>query len=119
MQRTLLLTAASSLVLAGCLGSSDSTKDTTDYSALPSYLSGTVDVTQVDGSSDDLMTGAALDSDTGAVTPETVTVDASPEQIRRYQLGNNYKSMMDPVTPGGWGTHWGPLVTDGISSHPV
>ena len=119
MQRTLLLTAASSLVLAGCLGSSDSTKDTMDYSVLPSYLSGTVDVTQVDGNSDDLLTGAALDSDTGAVTPEAVAVDASPEQVRRYQLGNNYKSMMDPVTPGGWGTHWGPLVIEGISSHTV
>lgn len=119
MQRTVILTTASSLVLSGCLGSSDSSEETTDYSVLPSYLSGSVDVIQVDGISDDLLTGMALNSNTGAVTPEAVGIGSSPEQIRRYQLGASYNSMMDPVTPGGWGIHWGPLVTGGISSHTV
>ena len=121
MQRTLLLTAASSLILAGCMGSSsDGTKDSAaSYRDIPSWSTGNVSVLNADGTTDDLLTGAALDTATGAVTPVAVSSASDHADIRRYQLGNNYRSMMDPVTPGGWGVHWGPLVTEGVQSHSV
>lgn len=120
MQRILLLTAASSLVLAGCMGSSSDTRDSeASYRELPDWSSGGVSVTQVDGQSDDLLTGGSLDSDSGAVVPVAVTSSSERADIRRYQLGNSYKSMMDGVTPGGWGHFWGPEVTDRITSHNV
>ncbi|MEI8597091.1 hypothetical protein P4S64_03630 [Vibrio sp. M60_M31a] len=62
---------------SGRLGSSDSSEKATDYSVLPSRLSGSVGVIQVDGISDDLLTGMALNSNTGAVTPETVGIGSS------------------------------------------
>ena len=89
-----------------------------DYSKKPKFIVGDISVTQfVQNQGDDLMTGGGFNPATGEVVAELDTANATPSALRKYNVAANYKSIMDPITPGGWQVFWGPTVVEDIHSH--
>jgi hydroxybutyrate-dimer hydrolase len=81
----------------------------------PPYL-GAISATYYDGNSDDLLTAGL--GKTGLAAAAPLFIDASnptPAELRRNAIHTNYRAVLDITANGGYGTLYGPNVTnDGV-----
>ena len=80
--------------------------------ALPSFLvPGSVRTQHYDGSTDDLLTAGLGKTGLAGAEP-TVSNPQDTSQLRRLAIYTNYRALVDIVAAGGYGTLYGPNVTN-------
>ena len=109
-QTRLSMTAAAVLLtlnLTGCSGDSKFDRNTK-----PATL-GVVTQTAYDGSTDDLLTAGLGKSGLAAAAPPVYADPANPTgaELRRANIYNSYRAIVDTTAAGGYGTLYGPNVT--------
>ncbi|MEO7253492.1 MAG: 3-hydroxybutyrate oligomer hydrolase family protein [Casimicrobium sp.] len=102
-----LIGAASVVALAGC-GSDTQVA----LNSAPAFVSGTIQRTVLDGTSNDLLTaGLGKSGLQSAVSPVlTDPLNPSAVDLRRLAIYNNYRSLVDITTNGGFGVLFGPNI---------
>ena len=104
---TVLLGVLAVSTLAGCASDSAVT-----LNSAPAFVSGTVQRTLFDGSSNDLLTaGLGKSGLQSAVSPLlSDATNPSAVELRRLAIYNNYRALVDITTNGGFGVLYGPNV---------
>lgn len=102
-----LIGIAGTVALAGC-GSDNALVLNTP----PVFVSGTIQRTSVDGTSNDLLTAGLGKSGLQSAVPPTLTDATNPSavEVRRLAIYNNYRALVDMTTNGGFGVLYGPNV---------
>src|SRR5260370_1343428 len=78
----------------------------------PSFLvAGSVSAIHYDGTTDDLLTAGQGKTGLAGAAP-VVTDPQDAGQLRRLAIYTNYRALLDPVAAGGYGTLYGPNVTN-------
>ena len=109
-QTRLSMTAAAvllTLTLTGCAGDSKFDRNTKPVAL------GVITQTTYDGSTDDLLTAGLGKSGLAAVDPPLYADSANPTatELRRANIYNSYRAIVDTTTAGGYGSLYGPNVT--------
>ena len=83
----------------------------------PPYI-GEISAKYYDGDSDDLLTGGLGKTGLAAAAPPFANPFApTPEELRRNAIHTNYRAVLDITAAGGYGTLYGPNVTnDGVAT---
>jgi hydroxybutyrate-dimer hydrolase len=102
-----LIGAASVVALAGC-GSDTQVA----LNSAPAFVSGTIQRTVLDGTSNDLLTAGLGKSGLQSAVSPVLTDPLNPSAIdlRRLAIYNNYRSLVDITTNGGFGVLFGPNI---------
>ena len=78
----------------------------------PLYI-GEISAKYYDGDSDDLLTGGFGKTGLAAAAPPFANLLApTPEELRRNAIHTNYRAVLDITAAGGYGTLYGPNVTN-------
>jgi hydroxybutyrate-dimer hydrolase len=81
------------------------------FNVLPGFVHGTVQVTELDGNADDLLTaGLGKSGLAGALPPFANPLAPTPVEMRRAAIYNSYRAIVDMTAAGGYGTLYGPNV---------
>ena len=102
-----MIGAASVVALAGC-GSDTQVA----LNSAPSFVSGTIQRTVLDGTSNDLLTAGLGKSGLQSAVSPLLTDAANPSasELRRLAVYNNYRALVDVTTNGGFGVLFGPNI---------
>ncbi len=108
LSRTLLIAAAATL--ASC-SNTDEENDVPPENVLPEFVRGTVLVATYDGTTNDLLTAGLGKSGLQTALPAFAD-PANPTitELRRQAIYNNYRSLVDITTNGGYGVLYGPNI---------
>jgi len=109
-QTRLSMTAAAVLLTSNLTGCSGDSKF--DRNTKPATL-GVVTQTAYDGTTDDLLTAGLGKSGLSAATSPVYANPANPTaaELRRANIYNSYRAIVDTTAAGGYGTLYGPNVT--------
>lgn len=93
--------------LAGCGSSNDVALNTP-----PTFVSGVIQRTSMDGSANDLLTAGLGKSGLQSATSPVIADPANPTavELRRLAIYNNYRALLDIAPNGGFGVLYGPNV---------
>ena len=99
--------AVGATTLAGCGSGNEVVLNTP-----PAFVSGVIQRTSVDGSSNDLLTAGLGKTGLQSAVSPTVADAASPTsaELRRLAIYNNYRALLDMTTNGGFGVLFGPNI---------
>ena len=100
-----MIGAAGVVALAGCGSDTQVT-----LNSAPSFVSGTIQRTVLDGASNDLLTAGLGKSGLQSAVSPLLTDAANPSasELRRLAIYNNYRALVDTTTNGGFGVLFGP-----------
>ena len=95
------------VAVAGCGSDNALVLNTT-----PTFVSGSIQRTSLDGTSNDLLTAGLGKSGLQSAVSPTLTDTANPSAVdlRRLAIYNNYRALVDITTNGGFGVLYGPNV---------
>ena len=100
-----MIGAAGVVALAGCGSDTQVT-----LNSAPSFVSGTIQRTVLDGASNDVLTAGLGKSGLQSAVSPLLTDAANPSasELRRLAIYNNYRALVDTTTNGGFGVLFGP-----------
>ena len=114
MKHTMICTliGATGFLLSACNDSNNSNDSSPAVTnPLPTFVKGSVQTTQYDGTSDDLLTAGLGATGLSAAAPALAEpLNPTATELRRLAIYNNYRALVDTSSGGGYGTFFGPAV---------